>query len=516
MQQKPTLFSILPNTLFLIATLALITFSLACYTGWRYMSTIASGITQTQQSVYTAESLHAYLAMIEIGHQSYLNSKDPTYLHLPAQHRDSVLSQLAQLKHLVSGHPDLHRQATLLQHRVVHELLQSPVLPVARLTESLQKARTILAALTQAERQVLQEQTRTKQTANARTEYILLSLLLVYTLAIPVLGILLRQQLSKTQRCERELDTLRQELDFTYEELIGSSEELTSSQEQVEWLTRQVYQEHLLEKDTELRAQTENQLRLKTDELQVLNQELNNFAHRISHDTRGTLVTVLGLTHLISDTEERDIVREYCKMMDKRLRKSDHYLQSMMGHLWSMQVREANARIDFDAMIQHCREELTSLPQSDRLIVFTQIEGEADFYSDPLRISIIIRNLLSYAIQYLDLQPPQSYLRFHIRIDDQQASLRVEDNGVGLEPEKVSRLSDKFFRVGDQPDSCGLGLFLVKQIVQILGGSISINSATGQGTRFEITLLNRPPAESGAASAFIQPISLQSRASEAS
>ncbi|MFN8889072.1 MAG: sensor histidine kinase, partial [Cyclobacteriaceae bacterium] len=117
------------------------------------------------------------------------------------------------------------------------------------------------------------------------------------------------------------------------------------------------------------------------------------------------------------------------------------------------------------------------------------IEGN-EFYSDPWRIGEIFRNLISNAIKYRDFNKNDSHIRIMIKIAPDRASILFEDNGIGISKADLTKIFDMFYRASEQSDGSGLGLYIVKNAVDKLGGILKVTSEIGKGTSFELKLPN--------------------------
>ena len=119
-----------------------------------------------------------------------------------------------------------------------------------------------------------------------------------------------------------------------------------------------------------------------------------------------------------------------------------------------------------------------------------KIEG-IDFYSDYWRVSEIFRNLISNAIKYRRTDAEDSEIVIKINVDHLCADITFADNGIGIKDTSLKRIFEMFYRATDQGDGSGIGLYIVKNAVEKLGGQIKVASKPGQGTRFHILLPNR-------------------------
>jgi signal transduction histidine kinase len=99
--------------------------------------------------------------------------------------------------------------------------------------------------------------------------------------------------------------------------------------------------------------------------------------------------------------------------------------------------------------------------------------------------------LISNAIKYRKLNEGDSEIVIRINVDHLRAELTFADNGIGIDEENLTRVFEMFYRATEQSDGSGIGLYIVKNAVDKLGGQISVASRIGQGTRFNIILPNR-------------------------
>lgn len=102
----------------------------------------------------------------------------------------------------------------------------------------------------------------------------------------------------------------------------------------------------------------------------------------------------------------------------------------------------------------------------------------------------IFRNLISNAIKYRKLNYPDPQVTVTVNIGPERCDIVVEDNGIGVEAPMVSRIFEMFFRATNRSDGSGLGLYIVKNAIDRLKGTISVESDEGVGTRFRISLPN--------------------------
>jgi PAS domain S-box-containing protein len=229
----------------------------------------------------------------------------------------------------------------------------------------------------------------------------------------------------------------------------------------------------------------ENTLR----ELHEKNFELDQFVYKTSHDLRSPLSTILGLVDILKGEPDEATRRQYVDLIANRVHKLDRFIRSMLDY--SRNTRTATRRevIDVAALVQECYADLEYMKHFGRLQLSLTV-GEGRFCSDVFRLKIIFSNLISNAIKYQDFNKAQGRLDIAVEITPAQAVIRCTDNGVGIQPEYRERIFDMFFRAAEQSDGSGLGLYIVKQAVAVLHGTIGMQSQVGGGTAFVIVLPN--------------------------
>ncbi|NMO18422.1 PAS domain S-box protein [Pyxidicoccus fallax] len=142
-------------------------------------------------------------------------------------------------------------------------------------------------------------------------------------------------------------------------------------------------------------------------------------------------------------------------------------------------AREAASRAAEDAAKAGCELRLS-------------VPGPVEGTWDRLRLDQVLQNLLSNALKYGHGRP----VDMELEEDGDTVTLRVRDRGIGIAPEDQSRLFQKFQRVASERhySGFGLGLWIVKQVLDAMGGTIRVESALGQGATFTVTLPRRVPA----------------------
>ena len=148
-------------------------------------------------------------------------------------------------------------------------------------------------------------------------------------------------------------------------------------------------------------------------------------------------------------------------------------------------IRLERHEIDFVALIREsARAILYPLDRAGQLTLL--LPEKLLLWVDPVRIEQVIENLFTNALKYGENKPVKIYLE----IEEKEVILTVEDQGIGIAPEFHSRIFDRFERGRSAKNiaGLGLGLYIVRQIVEAHSGSIEVDSLPGAGASFKVRL----------------------------
>jgi signal transduction histidine kinase len=325
--------------------------------------------------------------------------------------------------------------------------------------------------------------------------YYYINYIVSVTFIVQVFGILvMRSVMGKTAI---NLENQNREIEAQHEELLQHQEEMVSSNEKLEdayqVITRQ---QAALEKYNAslevLVAEKSKEVVHTNEELIKYNNELLQFSYTVSHNLRGPVARLLGLTRLTKITKEPAERTE----LDDRILKSSEELDEIL--------KDISLIVDIRNEIYRVRERVYFEDEVKKALsllgvnVKDEYNFTTDFSSGPYVFGVrpmvqsIIYNLLSNAIKY---QSPDRPLQVRIRSyahQDSKTILEVSDNGMGIDlvnqKENIFKLYKRFH---SHVSGKGLGLYLVKMQVEALGGEIEAESRADHGTTFTIRF-NQP------------------------
>lgn len=226
------------------------------------------------------------------------------------------------------------------------------------------------------------------------------------------------------------------------------------------------------------------------EELKIRNTELDNFVYKVSHDLRAPLSSILGLVNLARLPGNTDNPLDYIDIIGDKVQALDHFISDVLSHSKNLKMEVSISKVDLSQIIEQTFTDLSYLEGAKQMKRNIKIEG-IDFFSDHWRISEIFRNLISNAIKYRQLYINAPEINIKIHVDHLRADVSFSDNGIGIDEVNLSRIFEMFYRATEQSDGSGIGLYIVKNAIDKLGGQINVVSKVGHGTRFNILLPNR-------------------------
>lgn len=236
---------------------------------------------------------------------------------------------------------------------------------------------------------------------------------------------------------------------------------------------------------SELVAQRE-QLRATNNELRVRNTELDNFVYRSSHDLVAPLKSLKGLIQIARQEEEAHNREDYFRLMHTSIEKLEDFIKSIMEYSSNTKKDILQVPIDMQEVLDSIVADLKYYEKADKIELIRNIDPAAALCSDPKRLKIILSNLITNSIKYHNYYQEKLYIEVKLAAAAEGVEISISDNGRGIEEAYLDKIFDMFFRATDSAQGSGLGLYIVKDTVEKLGGSIRVQSSFGQGTTFTL------------------------------
>ncbi len=244
-------------------------------------------------------------------------------------------------------------------------------------------------------------------------------------------------------------------------------------------------------KGKEFKKQASEELARRSKELSKLNNELDTLVYTVSHNLRSPLKSLSGLLNLAMMEKDPATLSEFHQAMQQSIVRLDQMVQGILDLSRSSRQESRIEQINIRSIIEETFEKMAYLPDFKKLSVDITVDGKADFYSDTFRVAAIFQNLISNSIKYKDPLKPFQFIKIIISITDEAAVIDFSDNGIGIHAKALDRIFQMFYRATDQQDGTGLGLSIVKEAVELLEGTVDVESTLGEGTSFHLRIPNR-------------------------
>lgn len=233
--------------------------------------------------------------------------------------------------------------------------------------------------------------------------------------------------------------------------------------------------------------------RLRAEEnLRSVNSELDMFIYRASHDIKGPLARLRGICNVAKLTVADEQSTEYFQLLDQESKKLD----SILGKLLVVKDLKTNRvkidRVDFNTVINKSLKYLRYIQDFENVNLKIQIESALDFFSDENLLELIFMNLIDNAIQFHDEDKASVNILIDIYRDNNFVTIRLKDNGIGMEETIINRIFDMHFRGSERSTGTGLGLYIVKTAVEALQGKVFVQSIPFNGTDFVFSFPAKP------------------------
>ncbi len=227
---------------------------------------------------------------------------------------------------------------------------------------------------------------------------------------------------------------------------------------------------------------------------QEANRAKSEFLAVMSHELRTPLNAIMGYTELLASEVSGPILDTQCEQLG-RIKASSRHLLELVDDILSFAKLEAGrdeiraAPIDFRELVKDVCELVAPLAEEKDLKLRINLpDSPCEGISDAAKVRQILLNLVSNAIKFSDAGD----IRIGVTPDHDEVVLRVEDCGMGIPADRIDQIWEPFWQVEQSrtrtAGGTGLGLSVVRQLSELLGGKASVESTLGKGAKFTVRL----------------------------
>jgi len=228
-----------------------------------------------------------------------------------------------------------------------------------------------------------------------------------------------------------------------------------------------------------------------TDQVQ-LNEMKSDFINRASHELRTPLTSAMLMTELIQDGGKQEELQEYWRTLRSELNRQKILIDRLLiaGRLESGMMTLEHAPIDLIPVLEASIMAVKAIANKRRVALDLKTEQRPVFIlGDKSGLQQVFINLINNAAKF---SPEGSSVTINVTEAEDEVRVSISDQGLGIPPEALQHLFERFYRaknvtIAEIPGS-GIGLYIVKSIVEELGGKINVESELNKGTIFTVTL----------------------------
>jgi PAS domain S-box-containing protein len=221
------------------------------------------------------------------------------------------------------------------------------------------------------------------------------------------------------------------------------------------------------------------------EKLETQNERLNEYAHMVSHDLKSPLRSIHSLITWIKD-ENKNIFNEttaqYFELIENKVEKMDNLIQGILTYSKVDSSKEITEKIDLNEIVTNIIQ-IIHIPDN---ITVTIKKALPILETDRFRIQQLFQNLISNAVNYIDKK--EGFVEIAYDEDTYDYIFSIKDNGQGIDKKYQTKIFELFQSFSEEAKATGIGLSIVKRIVDYYDGAIWLESTLGIGTTFFIKL----------------------------
>jgi signal transduction histidine kinase len=222
--------------------------------------------------------------------------------------------------------------------------------------------------------------------------------------------------------------------------------------------------------------------------LKKTNRELDSFIYSTSHDLRAPVASVLGLVTVARSEVKDHVATNYLRLIEDRALKLDGVITDILNISRIKKTELQYEMVDFNCLFADSVSDVKVLAEGKKIDIRYMESPSNRFMGDYSLTKMVLGNLLSNAVKYHSPGKPDPYIQVDFEKTMGKVSFVVADNGEGIGKEHHDKIFDMFYRASEKSQGTGLGLYIVKETLARIGGSVELNSKPGTGATFKVTL----------------------------
>jgi len=243
-------------------------------------------------------------------------------------------------------------------------------------------------------------------------------------------------------------------------------------------------------------AQNDNLLKgssAKTLELVKTKSAIDLFICNCSHSLRAPLKSITGLVHLLkySNDQSKADPKLFLEAIEKTVQNMESQLTDMEQFLYTSRQGVAVQSVKVEEILDHVLSEFLLVASKNLIDIRLTMDQGVPFYTDRNQFQVILSQVISNAIHFRDHNKNRMTVTIDVKVTLIACIIRVEDNGVGISKEALPNIFELFYQGSEKSNRSGAGLYIVREVLNRMKGTINVQSIEGKGTTCTISIPNK-------------------------
>ncbi|MBI1769739.1 MAG: HAMP domain-containing histidine kinase [Bacteroidetes bacterium] len=228
------------------------------------------------------------------------------------------------------------------------------------------------------------------------------------------------------------------------------------------------------------------------NKLAQANHVIDKFISSCSHSMRGPLKTIQGLVNLVSKEENTEVKdsNHMLELIQKTADQMEHVLIELEEFLENSKTDLKVDEVDVSEIISELQNRFHEDLEERSIECSFQVSKNTKLVTDKTRLTTILSHILSNAINYYDPGKVKRRIWIDVRIFSSSYEVSIKDNGIGIASTCVSKIFHPFYKGTEKSKGAGIGLYVVKEVIEKMKGLISVQTRLNAGTDFLVWLPN--------------------------
>lgn len=217
-----------------------------------------------------------------------------------------------------------------------------------------------------------------------------------------------------------------------------------------------------------------------------------------SHQLRSPLTVVKGNTEMLNDEIFGPLTDEQREIVEQTIQSNENMITLIEQMLDITKISQQSMRFDLtdvpiEQVLHQVIKDLEPFAKKYKVTMDSSIDPHSGItiMTDETRLYQVFQNLIENAIKYSDPESGDGVVHVVSEVADERIMIQVKDTGIGIPKNEQDNLFERFYRASNaskfMPDGSGLGLYIVKSIIELTNGTITFTSVEGKGTTFTVT-----------------------------